>query len=143
MRGVTSGGAQWSHQACGPQCFLASRLGGSSVPAHGLWDVDQRDRRRWRPEGCCRPPPRDVAGFEAAARVHHWAGPSAQPSVRSCKSTRRRTPHRWAPSQSAVSELLDGLRAGDGVDLIRKPVRRVLHELIQIEATQGDRRRTV
>jgi putative transposase len=39
-------------------------------------------------------------------------------------------------SQSAVSELLDAFRAGDGVDLIRESVRLVLQELIEVEATQ-------
>ena len=41
-----------------------------------------------------------------------------------------------ALSQSAVSELLDAFRAGDGVDLIRESVRLVLQELIETEATQ-------
>jgi putative transposase len=41
-----------------------------------------------------------------------------------------------ALSQSAVSELLDAFRAGDGVDLIRESVRLVLQELIEVEATQ-------
>ena len=39
-------------------------------------------------------------------------------------------------SQSAVSELLDAFRAGDGVDLIRESVRTVLQELIEVEATE-------
>src|SRR3954470_2929981 len=39
-----------------------------------------------------------------------------------------------ALSQSAVSELLEAFRAGDGVDLIREAVRMVLHELIETEA---------
>ncbi|WP_281965241.1 IS256 family transposase [Serinicoccus marinus] len=39
-------------------------------------------------------------------------------------------------SQSAVSDLLDALRAGDGVDLVRESVRMVLQELIETEATQ-------
>ena len=38
--------------------------------------------------------------------------------------------------QSAVSELLDAFRAGDGVDLIRDAVRLVLQELIELEATE-------
>jgi putative transposase len=37
--------------------------------------------------------------------------------------------------QSAVSDLLDALRAGDGVDLVRESVRIVLQELIEAEAT--------
>src|SRR5436309_6678592 len=41
-----------------------------------------------------------------------------------------------ALSQSAVSELLDAFRAGDGVDLIRESVRLVLQELIEVEATE-------
>ena len=38
--------------------------------------------------------------------------------------------------QSAVSDLLDALRAGDGVDLVRESVRMVLQELIETEATE-------
>jgi transposase-like protein len=41
-----------------------------------------------------------------------------------------------ALSQSAVSELLDAFRAGDGVDLIRESVRLVMQELIETEATE-------
>ena len=41
-----------------------------------------------------------------------------------------------ALSQSAVSELLEAFRAGDGVDLIRDAVRMVLQELIELEATE-------
>jgi putative transposase len=41
-----------------------------------------------------------------------------------------------ALSQSAVSELLEAFRAGDGVDLIRESVRTVLQELIEAEATE-------
>lgn len=41
-----------------------------------------------------------------------------------------------ALSQSAVSELLDAFRAGEGVDLIRESVRLVLQELIEVEATE-------
>ena len=41
-----------------------------------------------------------------------------------------------APSESAVSELLDAFRAGDGVDLIREAVTMVLQELIETEATE-------
>ena len=40
-----------------------------------------------------------------------------------------------ALSQSAVSELLDAFRAGEGVDLVREAVRLVLQELIEAEAT--------
>jgi len=38
--------------------------------------------------------------------------------------------------QSAVSDLLDALRAGDGVDLVRESVRMVLQELIETEAAE-------
>ena len=41
-----------------------------------------------------------------------------------------------ALSQSAVSDLLDAFRAGDGVDLIRDAVQLVLQELIETEATE-------
>ena len=39
-----------------------------------------------------------------------------------------------ALSQSALSELLEAFRAGDGVDMIRESVRTVLQELVEIEA---------
>lgn len=38
--------------------------------------------------------------------------------------------------QSALSELLEAFRAGDGVDRIRESVHLVLHELIEAEATE-------
>ena len=38
--------------------------------------------------------------------------------------------------QSAVSELLEAFRAGDGVDLVRESVRIVMQELIEAEATE-------
>lgn len=41
-----------------------------------------------------------------------------------------------ARSQSAVSDLLDAFRAGEGVDLIREAVQLVLQELIETEATE-------
>ena len=41
-----------------------------------------------------------------------------------------------ALSQSAVSELLEAFRAGEGVDLIRESVRMVLQELIEAEAAE-------
>jgi transposase-like protein len=41
-----------------------------------------------------------------------------------------------ALSQSAVSDLLDAFRAGDGVDLIRDAVQLVLQELIESEAVE-------
>jgi putative transposase len=41
-----------------------------------------------------------------------------------------------ALSQSAVTELLDAFRAGEGVDLIRESVQLVLQELIEAEATE-------
>ena len=39
-----------------------------------------------------------------------------------------------ALSQSALSELLDAFRTGDGVDMIRESVRTVLQELVELEA---------
>jgi len=41
-----------------------------------------------------------------------------------------------ALSQSALSELLDAFRAGDGVDLVRESVRMVMQELIEVEAAE-------
>jgi len=41
-----------------------------------------------------------------------------------------------ALSQSALSDLLEAFRAGDGADLIRDSVRVALQELIELEATQ-------
>ena len=42
--------------------------------------------------------------------------------------------------QSAVSDLLDALRAGNGVDLVRESVRMVLQEAVEAAvATQGYR----
>jgi len=41
-----------------------------------------------------------------------------------------------ALSESAVSDLLDAFRAGDGVDLIRDAVTMVLQELIEVEAAE-------
>src|SRR3954452_1154524 len=41
-----------------------------------------------------------------------------------------------ALSQSAVSELLEAFRSGEGVDLIRESVRLVLQELIEAEASE-------
>jgi transposase-like protein len=41
-----------------------------------------------------------------------------------------------ALSQSALSELLEAFRAGDGLDLIRESVRVALQELIEAEATE-------
>ncbi len=38
--------------------------------------------------------------------------------------------------QSALSELLEAFRAGDGVDLVRDSVRVALQELIDLEATE-------
>lgn len=42
-----------------------------------------------------------------------------------------------ALSESALSDLLDAFRAGDGVDLIRESVRLVLQELIEVEAAEA------
>ena len=36
--------------------------------------------------------------------------------------------------QSALSELLEAFRTGDGVEMIRESVRTVLQELVQFEA---------
>ena len=41
-----------------------------------------------------------------------------------------------ALSQSALSELLDAIRAGDGDDVLREAMRLVLQELIELEASQ-------
>ena len=41
-----------------------------------------------------------------------------------------------ALSQSVASELLEAFRAGEGVDLIREPVRLVMQELIETEAAE-------
>lgn len=41
-----------------------------------------------------------------------------------------------AKPQSAVSDLLEVLRTGEAVDLIRKSVRTVLQELIEAEAAE-------
>ena len=41
-----------------------------------------------------------------------------------------------ALDESALPELLDALRAGDGVDLIRDAVRLVMQELIELEAAE-------
>jgi putative transposase len=38
--------------------------------------------------------------------------------------------------KSALSELLEAVRAGEGVDLIRDSVRLALQELIELEATE-------
>jgi hypothetical protein len=40
-----------------------------------------------------------------------------------------------ALSQSAMSELLEAFRTGDGVDMIRESVRTVLQELVEFEAS--------
>ena len=44
--------------------------------------------------------------------------------------------HRWPSPASAVSELLEAFRTGEGVDLIRESVRMVMQELIETEATE-------
>ena len=41
-----------------------------------------------------------------------------------------------ALDEFALPELLDALRAGDGVDLIRDAVRLVMQELIELEASE-------
>ena len=50
-------------------------------------------------------------------------------------SLRERFPP-MALSESALSELLDAFRAGDGVDQLRASVRTVLQELIEAEAAE-------
>jgi hypothetical protein len=42
-----------------------------------------------------------------------------------------------ALAQSALSELLEAFRAGDGADLVRDAVRVVLQELIELEGRSG------
>lgn len=42
-----------------------------------------------------------------------------------------------ALSQSALSELLDAIRAGDGTDVLRDAITLVLQELIELEAAQA------
>ena len=42
-----------------------------------------------------------------------------------------------ALTQSALSELLDAFRTGDGVDMIRESVRTVLQELLEFEAASA------
>jgi putative transposase len=58
--------------------------------------------------------------------------PSARSSVCTAKYSLKRFPP-MALSESAVSELLEVLRTGDAVDLIRESVRTVLQELIETE----------
>ena len=41
-----------------------------------------------------------------------------------------------APSQSALNELLEAIRAGDGTDTLREAMRLVLQELIEVEASE-------
>jgi putative transposase len=41
-----------------------------------------------------------------------------------------------APSQSALNELLDALRAGGDLDVVREALAPVLQALIEAEATQ-------
>ncbi len=43
--------------------------------------------------------------------------------------------------ESALSELLDVFRAGDGADLIRDTVRVALQDLIELESRRPHRRR--
>ena len=62
-------------------------------------------------------------------------GPSAGSSVCTAKHAPKENPP-MALSQSALSELLDAFRAGEGVDLVRESVRLVLQELIEVEATE-------
>src|SRR3954454_7524261 len=62
-------------------------------------------------------------------------GPSARSSVCTAKHSPKGTSP-MALSQSAVSELLDAFRTGEGVDLVRESVRMVMQELIGTEATE-------
>src|SRR3954447_12471762 len=62
-------------------------------------------------------------------------GPSAGCSVCTAKHSLKGSPP-MALSQSAVSDLLEAFRTGDGVDLIRESVRMVMQELIETEATE-------
>src|SRR4051812_49959386 len=62
-------------------------------------------------------------------------GPSAGSSVCTAKHSPKGTSP-MALSQSAVSELLDAFRTGEGIDLIRESVRMVMQELIEAEATE-------
>src|SRR3954467_100690 len=62
-------------------------------------------------------------------------GPPARSSVCTAKHSPKGTSP-MALSQSAVSELLDAFRTGEGVDLVRESVRMVMQELIEAEATE-------
>lgn len=44
-------------------------------------------------------------------------------------------PRRWASAQ-CPSELIEGLRIGEGVDLIRPSVRKLLQEVIEVESSE-------
>jgi putative transposase len=60
-----------------------------------------------------------------------------EPSARSSVCTAKHSPKETKPMalpQSAVSDLLEVLRTGEAVDLIRESVRTVLQELIEAEA---------
>jgi len=50
---------------------------------------------------------------------------------------RRAAPSAAKSSQSALSELLDAIRAGDGTDVLRDAMALVLQELIELEAPQA------
>ena len=62
--------------------------------------------------------------------MSHRRGPRCVPSKELAEGD-----HATALPESALSELLDALRNGDGVDLIRDAVRLVMQELIETEAT--------
>lgn len=47
-----------------------------------------------------------------------------------------RTQPRWPSKESVLTEILDALRSGDGVNLVREAVRFVLQELIEAEAIE-------
>jgi putative transposase len=72
-------------------------------------------------------------------RLLEASGTAIVATGRALSADTRRLPtdqHRWIQAESAVSELLDAFRAGDGVDLIRESVRLVLQELIEVEAAE-------
>src|SRR5690242_17219913 len=61
--------------------------------------------------------------------------PSARSSVCTAKHALKGSPPMALP-QSAVSDLLEVLRTGEAIDLIRESVRAVLQELIEAEAVE-------
>lgn len=90
---------------------------------------------RTLPSAFARRRPAEWWALRWPTRVHHRVGPGVILGVFEQEHTKENTTP-MALSQSAVSELLDAFRAGDGVDLIRESVRLVLQELIEVEATE-------